>query len=225
MEITAEYKNWITEVKAKVRSSQIKAALAVNSELIRFYWDLGRMITEMQTRFHWGDKVIERASKDLKEEFPDVNGLSSRNLKYCRQFYQFYQSSFGQQPVAQLSNDLLDKVPWGHNILIFTKSRNLIEAKFYIGQTIENNWSRDTLALQLKSRLHERSGKAITNFKHTLPNPVSDLAQQTLKDPYVFDFLSMTTPYKERDIENQLIQHITKFLLEQPHYRHSAMPG
>ncbi|WP_257667276.1 PDDEXK nuclease domain-containing protein [Parapedobacter tibetensis] len=214
MEITVEYKTWIAEVKTKVRSSQIKAALAVNSELIGFYWELGRMITEMQARFQWGDKVIDRASNDLKEEFPDMNGLSPRNLKYCRQFYQFYHTSIGQQVVAQLSNNLLDKTPWGHNILIFSKSKDVEEARFYLQQTIENNWSRDTLALQLKSNLYERNGKAITNFKYTLPEPVSDLAQQTLKDPYVFDFITMAKSYKERDIENQLIQHITKFLLE-----------
>jgi len=214
MEITTEYKNWITEVKAKVRSSQIKAALAVNSELIRFYWELGQMIHEKQRQFSWGEKIIERISDDLKKEFPDIAGLSSRNLKYCRQFYRFYHSSIGQQPVAQLSNKLLDKIPWGHNILVFSKSQDIEEAQFYVQKIIENNWSRDTLAIQLKSKLYQRQGKAITNFTNTLPEPKSDLAQQTLKDPYVFDFLQLAEDYKERDIENQLIDNITRFLLE-----------
>jgi predicted nuclease of restriction endonuclease-like (RecB) superfamily len=135
-----------------------------------------------------------------------MQGLSTSNLKYCRRFYDFYKSSIGQQAV--------DQIPWGHNILIFTKSNDLKEAQYYITQTISNNWSRDVLASQIKSKLFARSGKAISNFKLTLPEPMSDLAQQTLKDPYIFDFMAMAEPYKERDIENQSIKHITKFLLE-----------
>jgi len=214
MEMTAEYNSWITEVKAKVRSSQIKAALAVNSELIRFYWELGQIIHEKQRQFSWGDKIIERVSKDLKEEFPGMEGLSPSNLKYCKRFFLFYYSEIGQQAVDQLPGVPLNKVPWGHNILIFSKSKDIEEAQFYVQKTIEKNWSRDTLALQLKSKLYERSGKAITNFTNTLPEPKSDLAQQTLKDPYVFDFLQLADDYKERDIENQLIDNITRFLLE-----------
>ena len=143
-----------------------------------------------------------------------MKGLSPSNLKYCLRFYQFYVVAridsqslpFGQRPV--------DQIPWGHNIHIFTKCKSLAEADFYISQTLENGWSRDVLALQLKSGLYDRSGKAVTNFSHTLPSPQSDLAQQTLKDPYTFDFMAMTTPYNERDIERQLTQHITQFLLE-----------
>jgi len=175
---------------------------------------MGKMINEKQSQFQWGDKLIERVSTDLKEEFPGITGLSPSNLKYCKRFYLFYQSLIGQQVVDQLATQRLEQIPWGHNILIFTKSKELKEAQFYIQQTLENKWSRDTLALQLKSDLYGRSGSAITNFKSTLPDPVSDLAQQTLKDPYIFDFMTMTQPYKEKDIEDQLIQHITKFLLE-----------
>ena len=119
-----------------------------------------------------------------------------------------------QQPVALISQYLVDQIPWGHNILIFSKSRDVKEAQFYIQQTIENSWSRDALTLQLKSGLYERKGKAINNFKQTLPEPLSDLMQQTLKDPYVFDFMTLAKPFQEKDIENQLTQHITKFLLE-----------
>lgn len=161
-----------------------------------------------------GDKVIESASKDLKEEFPNVNGFSISNLKYCKRFFTFYGLEIGQQVVDQLPNNLLDKIPWGHNILIFSKSKDTQEAGFYLQYTVENNWSRDTLALQIKSQLYERQGKAITNFTNTLPAPKSDLAQQTLKDPYIFDFLQLTENYKERDIENQLIQNVTRLLLE-----------
>lgn len=201
-----EYKEWLMGLKSKIRSMQLKAAIAVNSALIEFYWELGRMITEKQSQTKWGDKLIDQVARDLKTEFPDMAGLSNSNLKYCKRFYTFYQSSMGQQPV--------DQIPWGHNILIFSKSRDTDEAGFYIQKTIENGWSRDVLGLQLKSNLYERQGKAITNFKDTLPNPMSDLATQLLKDPYNFDFLAMTENYKERELENALIDNVTKFLLE-----------
>ncbi|RDB02402.1 PDDEXK nuclease domain-containing protein [Runella aurantiaca] len=201
-----EYKEWLLGLKSKIRSMQLKAVVAVNSALIEFYWEMGRMITEKQSQTKWGDKLIDQVARDLKTEFPGMAGLSNSNLKYCKRFYTFYQSSFGQQPV--------DQIPWGHNILIFTKSRDIDEADFYIQKTIENGWSRDVLGMQLKSNLYERQGKAITNFKDTLPNPMSDLATQLLKDPYNFDFLAMTENYKERELENALIDNVTKFLLE-----------
>ncbi|MDR0305995.1 MAG: PDDEXK nuclease domain-containing protein [Chitinispirillales bacterium] len=233
-----DYKKWIIEVKQKIRSTQIKAAIAVNSTLIEFYWYLGKMITEKENV--WGGKLIEQVSKDLKEEFPDMQGLSRRNLFNTQKFYQFYSNSIVQQPVALIGQQLVDQlqtienkqdttyprtedkivqqlvaqIPWGHNILIFTKSKDIKEALFYIQKTKDNNWSRDTLALQIKSNLYKRQGKAITNFTNTLPAPNSDLALQTLKDPYIFDFLQLAEDYKERDIENQLIQHIIRFLLE-----------
>jgi len=238
MKLDREYKQWIAEVKQKIRSTQIKAAIVVNSALIGFYWDLGRMIAEKQTAY--GTGFIPRLSKDLQEEFPDVKGLSVRNLALCREFYQFYSSVILQQPVAKLIQQpvgLIEGravtrlptddtprpvnlqqsvalVPWGHNILIFTKSKDIAEALFYIQKTKENNWSRDTLALQMKSDLYARQGKAVTNFTDTLPAPHSDLARQTLKDPYVFDFFPLFEDYTERDIEHQLTQHITRFLLE-----------
>ena len=208
-----EYKNWLTELKSKIRSVQIKAAVAVNSALIEFYWELGKMISEKQTQ--WGTQFLENLSIDLKSEFPEMHGFSTRNLKYIKQFYQFYSNvQIGQQAVAQFGQQLVAQIPWGHNILIFSKSKSLSEAKFYINETIENNWSRDVLALQIKSQLFERKGKSINNFKSTLPKPMSELAEQTLKDPYVFDFMTMSKPFIEKDIENQLVNHITKFLLE-----------
>lgn len=207
-----EYVNWLKELKTKIRSTQAKAALAVNSALIEFYWDLGRMISEKESI--WGSKLIEQISRDLKGEFPEIQGLSTTNLKYCKRFFLYYESSIGQQPVDQFSKYLVAQIPWGHNILIFSKAKGINEANFYIEKTIENSWSRDTLGLQIKSGLYNRIGKSITNFKSTLPEPLSDLAQQTLKDPYVFDFMTMSKPFHEKDIEKQLIQHITKFLLE-----------
>lgn len=229
-----DYKNWNTELKQKVYSTQIKTSIVVNAALIQFYWDLGKSINEKENV--WGSKLLEQVSIDLQAEFPDMKGFSIRNLKYCRNFYKFYSLAIGQQAVAQLQNtdiqsidnqtsknkqpvdqfvqQVVKQIPWGHNLLIFTKSKDIKEAFFYINQTKENNWGRETLALQIKSNLYNRSGKALTNFKNTLPEPLSDLAQQTLKDPYTFDFMSMTKPFVERDIENQLIKHISKFLLE-----------
>ncbi|MEO5909529.1 MAG: PDDEXK nuclease domain-containing protein [Pelobium sp.] len=226
-QLSPDYKAWIVELKSKVRSSQIKAAIAVNSALIVFYWELGKMISEKENV--WGSKLIKEVAQDLKAEFADMKGLSATNLKYCKRFYEYYkiepkQGLIGQQIVDQLQNtvneneiisqQLVDQIPWGHNIIIFTKTNDLTEAQFYIQQTIANNWSRDILDLQIKSGLYKRQGKAISNFKDTLPAPFSDLAEQTLKDPYIFDFLSLDQHYRERDVEKQLIQHISKFLLE-----------
>jgi len=202
-----DYKSWIVEVKLKIRSAQMKAAWAVNAALIEFYWDLGYMISEKQTA--WGTKFIEQLSKDLQSEFSDMKGLSASNLKYCRGFYQFYQNGISQQLVDQLK-----LIPWGHNILIFTKSESVSEATFYIQQTIENAWGRESLALQIKTNLYQRQGMSVNNFSNTLPAPMSELAEQTLKDPYHFDFVGMSVTMKERDLENQLVKHISKFLLE-----------
>lgn len=214
-----EYQEWLKALKAKVSIARVKAALAANKELIHFYFDLGRMITEQQSKAAWGDKLLNQLSKDLSVEFPDLKGFSITNLKYCKQFYQFYQAEISQQTVDQLAvfdfgQHIVDQLPWGHNILIFTKSKTIAEALFYQQQTLQNNWSRDALALQIKSNLFQRGGNIISNFKHTLPEPTADLAQQSMKDPYVFDFVTLTEQYNERDIENQLVQHISKFLLE-----------
>jgi len=231
-----EYKEWLSNLKSKIRSTQIKTALAVNAGLIGFYWELGKMINEKQTV--WGTKFIEQLSKDLKAEFPGMEGFSRRNLFNTVQFYSFYsivQQPVGQivqQVVAQLPNgskttneksqqavdlnwqQLVAKIPWGHNILIFSKSVDINEAWFYIQKTIEDGWSRAVLTLQIESGLYQRQGKAITNFKKTLPDISSDLAHQLLKDPYQFDFLTLTENYKEHELENALVENITKFLLE-----------
>ena len=211
MEIeNSEYKNWLVALKSKIRSTQIKAAIAVNSALIVFYWELGKMITDRQTA--WGSKFLETLSKDLQDEFPEMKGFSVSNLKFCKLFYNY--SSIRSQVENEISKSHFVQLPWGHIKLIITKIKENTEAEFYIKQTIENNWSRDILDLQIKSQLYERHGKSVNNFKNTLPEPFSDLAIQTLKDPYIFDFLSLDSKYRERDIEKQLVQHITKFLLE-----------
>ncbi|WP_197739891.1 PDDEXK nuclease domain-containing protein [Pedobacter sp. BS3] len=220
-----EYRNWIIAIKSKIRSAQIKAALAVNSALITFYWELGKMIAEKMNQSNWGDKVLERVSKDLKDEFPEMSGFSVTNLKYCKLFYTYFSISpqaGDSRLISPQTGDeiylkveqLAKQIPWGHIKLIIDKVKTVQDAYFYIRKTIENNWSRDNLALQIKAGLHKRQGNAVTNFKATLPEPFSDLAQQTLKDPYIFDFLSLAESARERDIENQLVHHIRKFLLE-----------
>lgn len=202
-----EYGEWLSDLKLRIQSAQQRASLSVNRELILLYWQIGRDILARQKAQGWGAKVIDRLAQDLTVAFPDMKGFSRRNLLYMRSFAeQWPDAEFVQQAVAQL--------PWGHNILILTKCQSVDEARFYITQALEHGWSRDVLALQLKSNLHTRAGKAVTNFARTLPAPQSDLAQQTLKDPYTFDFMAMTGPFNERDVERQLTQHITQFLLE-----------
>jgi predicted nuclease of restriction endonuclease-like (RecB) superfamily len=205
--ISKEYGTWLADLKSRIQSAQQRATLSVNRELVLLYWQIGRDILERQQAQGWGAKVIDQLARDLTAAFPDMKGFSRRNLLYMRSFAeQWPDLEFVQQAVAQ--------IPWGHNILIMTKRASVAEARFYIEQTLEQGWSRDVLALQLKSNLLARAGKSVTNFSRTLPPPQSDLAQQTLKDPYTFDFMAMTAPYNELDVERQLTQHITQFLLE-----------
>ena len=227
-----EYKKWLNELKAKIKTSQIKAALSVNVELIHLYWEIGKMIVEKQEKTKWGSGFIKQLSADLKNEFPSMSGFSETNLKYCKRFYLFYNQldkNF-QQPVGKFQTDtkfhqlggklkeksqqLVAQIPWGHNILILTKCKNIKEALFYVEQTIENNWSRSVLEYQIETDLYGRQGKAVTNFKNTLPQAESDLASELLKDPYNFDFIMLSEKAQEKDLENKLIQHITEFLLE-----------
>lgn len=202
-----EYGEWLPDLKLRIQSAQQRANFSVNRELILLYWQIGRDILARQQAQGWGAKIVDQLAKDLTAAFPDMKGFSRRNLLYMRSFAeQWPEAEFVQQAVAQL--------PWGHNIMIITKCGSVHEARFYIEQTLEQGWSRDVLALQLKSNLYARAGKAVTNFSRTLPLPQSDLAQQTLKDPYTFDFMAMTAPFNELDVERQLTQHITQFLLE-----------
>lgn len=204
---TLDYTDWLHDVKERIRTARIKASLAANSELIKFYWEFGKMMNVVSNTATWGNNWIGQLSKDLKNDFPDMEGFSKTNLYNIKRFYQFYSDDvFFHQAGG--------KIPWRHHVEIFTKAETLNEAHFYIQQTIENGWSRDILGMQIKSSLFRRQGKAITNFKDTLPNSSSDLAVQILKDPYNFDFLSMTENYKERELENALIDNVTKFLLE-----------
>lgn len=224
--IPEDYKEWLNELKARILNSQLKAAASVNSELIRLYWDIGKMIVEKQKLSQWGDKLIDQLAQDLRADFPETGGFSRSNLFYIRQFYLFYnqndqlveqavrliKNGIVEQPVRQLR--LITQVPWGHNVIILKKIKDQKEALFYIQQTISNNWSRSVLQMQIESNLYGRQGKAITNFELTLPKPQSDLANQLLKDPYNFNFLTLEKDVQELDLERQLVKNITQFLLE-----------
>jgi len=206
-----DYKHWLKDLKQKVLQSQLKAVVKVNSTLLEFYWELGEDIVLRQSQASWGDGFLKQLSQDLMAEFTDMKGFSERNLKYIRQWVVFYSSdkTIGQQPVAQLT-----QIPWGHNLKIIAKCQSIAEAVYYVQNTLDNGWSRSVLTHQIESGLWQREGKAISNFSETLPAPQSDLAQQALKDPYVFDFLTLSKQHSERELEQGLIEHITHFLLE-----------
>ncbi len=213
------YKDWIADIKARVRNAQIKAAVKVNTELLDLYWWLGGDIVEKQKKSKWGDGLLVRLSKDLMAEFPEMKGFSKRNLELVRQWYLFYSRPkvAGQQPVGPIAKQLVSQIkqiPWGQNIIIVSRSKDIKEASFYVQKTMLHNWSRSVLVHQMESGLYKREGKAVSNFSSALPKAHSDLARQTLKDPYIFDFLSMSADYNERDLEKGLIDHLTKFLLE-----------
>ncbi|MFN4253964.1 MAG: YhcG family protein [Saprospiraceae bacterium] len=203
-----DYRAWLENIKSSIRSAQIKAAVSVNSELIGLYWELGKMIAERQEKAHWGDAIVEQLAADLKHEFPEMSGFSKMNLFYMRRLFLFYRGA------SEFVLQLVKQIPWGHNQLILRKSDSIEAAQFYLEATQRNGWSRAILELQIENGLHLRQGAAISNFEKTLPKPQSELAQQTLKDPYIFDFLALTEGMKELDFEKQLTDHITRFLLE-----------
>ncbi|WP_455592460.1 PDDEXK nuclease domain-containing protein [Bacteroides sp.] len=219
-----EYKEWISELKLRIRQSQIKAAVKVNTELLHLYWELGKDIVELKAEARWGTNIMSQISSDLKKEFSDMGGFSETNLRYIKRFYLFYhlnQPQVGAKSNNPIRHQVGDEsyknifsIPWGHQKLIITKARSIDEALFYVQKTIEQGWSRNVLTNYMSARLYETEGKSISNFKNTLPAAQSDLAQQTLKDPYNFDFLTLREGYLERELEDALTDNITKFLIE-----------
>lgn len=223
-----DYLQWVQELCKRYRQSQVKAAVQVNKEMLRFYWALGRDIIELHAEKRWGEKVMNRLSVDLRDAMPGITGLTQRNIYYCKQFYLLYSPMLESLPqigaktsdeilpqvVAQLETDIFC-VPWGHHKLLIDKcSNNLEKAVFYIRQTIENGWSRSLLLNFISTDLFERQGKALTNFKNTLPNVDSELAQELTKDPYDLAFTGITKPYNERILKDALLNNITRFLTE-----------
>ena len=212
---TSAYREWLEALKTNIQQSQIKAAIQVNSELLHLYWRIGKDIVQKQEQTQWGDGFLQSLNRDLQEAFPTMKGFSYRNLKYIRQWYLFYnqENIIGKQLVSQLEMTLFN-IPWGHHIMIIQRCKNISEALFYVNKIIENHWSRSVLEHQLGLNLYDREGKAITNFKQQLPAIQSDLAQQLTKDPYIFDFLTLTKPYTEKELQSYLEENMTKFLLE-----------
>lgn len=219
---TGEYREWLLGLKTRFRQVQLKAAITVNTTLLQFYWELGADIVVRQAVSQWGDGFLKQLSADLMQEFPEVKGFSLRNLKYIRQWYAFYAGPppIGQQPVAPIAKQPVSQwvgffaIPWGHHLAILAKCKQHDEARYYVQATQAHGWSRSVLVHQIESGLYQREGRAVTNFEAALPAPHSDLAAQTLKDPYLFDFLSLTKEHTERELELGLIQHISQFLLE-----------
>ncbi len=212
------YANLLGEIKTRIRQAQVKATLSANAEMIMMYWDIGQIMHKRQQQEGWGAGIIPRLSKDLHNELPDIKGFSERNIKFMVQFYKEYglDAAIGKQPVSHFEDmkRLVSQIPWGHNILLMQKIKDNSIRFWYMAQIIQNGWSRDILGLMIKSKIHERQGKSITNFRSTLPDPQSDLARQSLKDPYIFDFMTLTEPFNERELETELIKHLEKFLLE-----------
>ena len=201
------YAQWLAELKTRIASARQRAVLSVNQEQIRLYWQIGRDILDRQRKQGWGSKVIDRLASDLKDSFPDIKGFSSSNLKYMRHFAEHCPNGLiGQQPADQL--------PWFHIVVLITKLDDPAQREWYAHQTVQFGWSRSSLSLHIKNQLHLRQANAVTNFAARLPDLQSDLASETLKDPYLFDFLGLGDEAHERDIENALIRHITRFLLE-----------
>lgn len=203
----AGYADWLAELKTRIHTAQQRATLAVNRELVSLYWQIGRDILIRQAEQGWGAKVIERLATDLRAAFPDMKGFSRANLMYMRSFAEAWpDEAIVQQAVGQL--------PWGHNLVLLTKLKDPEQRLAYAQSAIANGWSRNVLNIHIETRLLERSGKAVTNFGTRLPKPQSDLARESLKDPYRFDFLGLTDEAQERDIEHALVRHVTEFLLE-----------
>ncbi len=203
-----QYAAWVNEIKNKIQSTQIKAAISVNQELLNLYWEIGRDVSSKINEAKWGTAVVEKLAKDLKNDFPNQKGFSRSNIFYMKKWFEFYQGE------SEKIQQLVGQIPWGQNIVIISKAKSIDEALFYCNKVLENNWSRAVLAHQIESDLYNRRGKAITNFAQTLPKIHSELAQETLKDPYKFDFLNLQEQVLEKDIEKQLTSHITAFLLE-----------
>ena len=223
----------LAEVKVRIAAAQTRAVFAVNAELVRLYWDIGRILWERQRQHGWGASVLPRLALRLQNELPDLKGFSERNLDRMLAFCRAYPSpaDFSPPVVAKMNrakkgsrapgaahglatDSLLWSVPWAHHVMLLEKEKDATVRRWYMQQILAHGWSRNVLALQIQARAHARHGKAVSNFAAMLPAPQSDLAQQTLKDPYVFDFLTLAEPYQERELETELVRHLERFLLE-----------
>jgi predicted nuclease of restriction endonuclease-like (RecB) superfamily len=201
------YADWLADLKTRIHTAQQRATLAVNRELVLLYWQIGRDILERQAQQGWGAKVIERLAHDLRTAFPEMKGFSRANLMYMRAFAEAW-------PDAEIVQQAVGQLPWGHNLVLLTRLKDARMRLAYAQRAIQHGWSRNVLNIHIETGLLEREGKAVTNFEFRLPKPQSDLARESLKDPYRFDFLGLTEEAQEREVENALVKHVTEFLLE-----------
>lgn len=240
--VKSNFGSLLADVKNRIQSAQVRAVLAVNAELVRLYWDIGRVIGERQRSEGWGAAVIPRLSRALNNELPELKGFSERNIKRMVAFHRDYPqpveivpqpvallpgtnrparassapavNPIVPQAVAQMPDSLLWLVPWAHHVILMDKVAEIPLRRWYMEQALGHGWSRNVLAAQIEAKVHARQGQAVTNFERLLPAPQSELAQQSLKDPYIFDFLTLTEPFQERELETTLVRHLEKFLLE-----------
>ena len=211
------YQQWFGELKSRLRSHQVKAAMHVNTEMLEFYWSLGRDLVQKKAETQWGAGVVEQLSLDLKDAFPGVKGFSTTNIWYSKKWYLYYNEHVIKlhQPGGEIPMpEEFGAVPWRHHVEIITKCQSVEEALFYVNKVLEEGWSRRRLEDELANNLYVRQGKAITNFSTSLMLPQSTLATEMLKDPYTFDFLTLTQGYNEKQLEDALAHNITRFLLE-----------
>jgi len=226
------YAGLLVEIKQRIQVAQSRAVLAVNSEVIRLYWQIGKLLDERQAQEGWGAGVIPRLARDIRNELPEVKGFSERNMDRMLAFARAYPrpDDFSPQAVAKLKppekapqavaksdtadSSLLWLLPWGHHALLLEKVGAMENRRWYMAQILAQGWSRNTLAMQISGNAHSRQGQAVNNFSRRLPAPQSDLVRQTLKDPYLFDFLTLDENFHERELETGLVQHVQKFLIE-----------
>lgn len=228
MSLPVDYLQLLDDVKHRIQAAQMRAAFAANTELIRLYWQVGQLLDSRQAEEGWGAAVIPRLARDLANELPEVKGFSERNMRLMLQFYRAYPALLGpggdfvQPPVAQMQGaatglflqPLVAQLPWAHNLLLLQAVKDETTRAWYASQTLSQGWSRNALKMQIETAAHLRQGAAITNFAQRLPVPQSDLASQILKDPYIFDFLTLEPTFHERELETGLVAHLEKFLLE-----------
>lgn len=207
LRLPPDYSEFLEDLKIRIKKARLKAVLSANAKLIILYWEIGRNILSRQKAEGWGTKVIDRLAVDLTNTFPDMKGFSPRNLKFMRAFAEAYHEK-------EIVKQVVSQIPWGHNIRILQKVKKIEKRLWYARSAIENGWSRNFLVHQIESDAFSREGHAVTNFSKTLPSSQSDLAQQSLKDPYVFDFLAMDSDFRERELEKALTDHLKEFLTE-----------
>ncbi len=208
----SSYPQVLKAIKTRIQEAKVKASLSVNQELIKLYWDVGQMISEKQKVEKWGSKIIEKLGKDLQNDFPGIEGFSRANIFFMRSFYVAYRKV--QQSAKQFESLPIFHIPWWHNVILMTKLKDNEERLWYAQRAIEKGWSRSNLEMWIESNLYNREGKSITNFETTLPKPDSDIAKQLMRDPYCLDFLMLSEEAKEKEIEQGLMDHLQKFLLE-----------